>query len=335
MASTQLADVYVPLTFQRRTQTAQIEKNAFIGSGVASRDALLDQQFSGGGNIVELPHYNGLSLVEPNYSTDDPASSATPAKIDSTKQLVRSASRNAHWSAMDLAREMTDSDPVAAITGRVGGFWATDDEKRLINQLKGVKADNVANDSGDMVYSVATDATGAPVDTERISATAIALAAQTLGDRSDSISAIAMHSVQRTRLAILDLLQPFRSQDGTILFETYLGKRIIIDDSLAPVAGTNRLTYTVILFGAGAVSWANGPVQTPSEITREALTGNGGGQTIISSRVNSVFHPNGFSFLSASVAGESATYAELAAAANWDRIVDRKLIPLAFLEVND
>ena len=78
-----------------------------------------------------------------------------------------------------------------------------------------------------------------------------------------------------------------------------------------------------------------GPVQTPSELTREALTGNGGGQTIITSRVNSIYHPNGFQALAAGVAATTATYAELALAAAWDRVVPRKAVAMAFLKCND
>jgi hypothetical protein len=44
--------------------------------------------------------------------------------------------------------------------------------------------------------------------------------------------------------------------------------------------------------------------------------------------------PVGFSFTSSSVAAQSATYAELQAAANWDRVWDAKNIPLRFLKTN-
>lgn len=334
MATVQLADIYQPNTFNRRTQERQTEANAFIASGVAAQDPVLATQLAAGGQTGELPMYNGITIKEPNYSTDNPATLAVPGKIAGSVQKFRSAPRNDHWSTMDLARELADSDPMAAITGRIGSFWATDDEKRIINSLVGVKADNIANDGSDMVYSVATDGAGAITDAERISSTALALASQTLGDRAPNLTAIAMHSALRTRLAINDLIQPFKSQDGVILFETYLGKRIVVDDSLAPVAGTNRLTYTAILFGAGVISWANGPVQTPSELTREALAGNGGGQSIVSSRTNSVFHPNGFSYVG-TPAGQSATYAELATATHWNRVVARKSVDVAFLEVNE
>lgn len=336
MATTQLADVYVPLTFARRSQQAQLEMNAFIGSGIAQADPAIATQFAAGGNIGELPQFNGITIQEPNYSTDDNTSNAVPQKIGSVKQLLRSASRNDHWSAMDLTRELADSDPVAAITGRIGAFWSSDDEKRLINSVEGILADNVANDSGDMLHNIATDDAGAVTDAERISSEAIALGAQTMGDHSRNIAAIAMHSVQHTRLAIRGMIKTVTNdKDASLTYDTYLGKRIVIDDSLTPEVGTNRLTYTVALFGAGAVGYANGKVQTPSEMSRNPLAGDGGGESIISSRVNTIFHPNGFSFLSASVAGNSATYAELKDASNWNRVVARKAVNLAFIKVND
>jgi hypothetical protein len=68
---------------------------------------------------------------------------------------------------------------------------------------------------------------------------------------------------------------------------------------------------------------------------RVQAAGNGSGQDIIYSRISNTFQPYGFSFISGSVAGQSATYAELKLAANWNRIHARKNIPIAFLETND
>lgn len=101
------------------------------------------------------------------------------------------------------------------------------------------------------------------------------------------------------------------------------------------VAGVNRITYTCVLFGSGAVSSANGRVENPSAVDRDEKAGNGGGEETLHSRRSDLIHPLGFSFTSSSVAGQSATLAELEAAANWDRVWDRKNVPLAFLQVND
>lgn len=334
-AVVQISDIYNPLTFGRRAQQAQTQLNRFLSSGVAVSDPAIAAQLGTGGMIGDVTNFAPMTFGEPNYSTDNPATNSTPDKISSELAKFRSAARNKSWSTMDLARELALQDPVAAITGRIGGYWATDDEQRLIASLLGVLADNKANDAGDMLIDVATDAAGAVTDAERIGGERVIDALQTLGDHKNSITTIAMHSAIHTRLQKQNLIQFVRNSDNNIMFETYMGKRLIVDDSLPAVAGTNRITYTCVMFGPGAVATANGRVLTPSEMERKPSAGNGGGQDIIYSRVHNVWHPYGFSFLSASVAGQSPTYAELKAAANWNRIHLRKNIPMVFIEVND
>ena len=336
MATTQLADVYNPAAFARRTTIKQVELNAFLASGVAIADPVITEKLSGGASQIDIPRLQGVTIKEPNYSNDNPADTSTPGKVSTKVQKARSASRNESWSAMDLSRELTDKDPVGAITETVGGFWATDDEKRLIQSCLGILADNVANDSSDMVKNVASDAAGAVTDAERISGNVVIDAAQTLGDHKTKLASIAIHSIQHSRLQKLGLIvNNFDPQTGTLAYQTYLGYRVIVDDSLPVTVGTNRITYTAILFAAGAIGYGTGKVQTPSETERIANAGNGGGQTVIHSRVNTCYHPYGFAFGSASVAGQSPTYGELANAANWDRVVARKQVPIAFIQIND
>lgn len=335
MATTRLSDIYNPLTFARRSQEAQLELNKFINSGILVSDAMLQDQIGAGGNIGELTNYNPLGTPEPNYSNDDPAVNSTPQKVDSVKMRFRLANQNQSWSVMDLSRDLALEDPVGAITSRIGQYWATVNERRLIRSCLGILADNVANDSGDMVVNVATDAAGAVTDAERISADVVLDAKQTMGDHAGSLAAIAMHSVIFTRLQKQNLIVYIPNARGEIVIPTYLNYTVVVDDSLPAVMGTNRVTYTCILFGRGQWGWANGRVETPSERLRKPDAGNGGGEERIYSRRSDLIHPFGFSFTSNSVAGQSATLTELATAANWDRVHDRKHIPLAFLQVND
>lgn len=335
MATVQLADIYNPLTFSSFEQEAQLALNRFIASGVATVDARLQAQIAAGGHIGEITNFDALGTGEPNYSNDNPAATSTPNKVSSKKQTFRLVSQNNSWSTMDLSRELALADPVGAITNRIGAYWATTNEKRIINSLKGVLADNIANDSSDMVNTIGTDAVGAVVDAERISAEAVIDAAQTMGDHSSSLTAIAMHSVIYTRLQKQNLITFIPNARGEITIPTYLNKVVIVDDSLTPTVGTNRLLYDVILFGAGALGVASGRVNVPSELERNPNAGNGGGEEILYSRRSDLLHPFGFSFISGSVAGQSATFAELALAANWNRVHERKNIPIAFLQVND
>lgn len=330
-----LANIYNPLTFGSRTQEAQLEKNAFLASGVMVRDAALQTQISAGGNIGEIAFFQPLGTGEPNYSTDNPATLSTPANVSGTKQVFRMANRNKSWSAMDLARDLALIDPIGAITGRIGNYWATDDQTRLIKSCLGILADNIANDASDMLYKVGTDAAGAVADAERISAIATIQGDQTLGDAQGDLTTIAMHSRIYARLRAQNLISFDKVSSQGQKIATYMDKTVIVDDSLPAIAGTNRILYTCILFGGGVFIMGDGAVTNPSAMERIESAGNGSGQEIIHSRTANVIHPNGFSFKSNSVAGQSATYSELTLAVNWDRMLSRKNIPMAFVQVND
>lgn len=334
MAAVQLANIYNPLTFARRAQEAQTRLNRFAAAGILARDPLLAAQVAGGGNMGELPFFKPLTVDEPNYSSDNPAVFSTPAGLTNAKMRFRGASRNKSWSTMDLARELALEDPVGAITGSIGHYWASDDEKRLIAMCRGIQADNAANDAGDMIIDIATDAVGAPVAAEKVGGEAVIDVLQTLGDHSFKVNTIAMHSVPFATLQKAKLIEYIPVDGVDISIPTYLGKRVVVDDSLPAIAGANRIKYTSILFGGAVFGMADGKVMVPSEIDRIPDSGNGGGQDVIYSRVHNFIHPAGFDFTSAAVAAQSATYAELATATNWDRKVDRKLIPLAFLVTN-
>ena len=200
MANVQIADIYNPLVFSGAEQEAQLELNAFLASGVMVVDPRITSIASIGGNYGELPFFKPLGTEEPNYSDDVTGNTSTPNKITSGIMKYRLASQNQSWSTMDLAVDLALQDPVQAITSRVGKYWATSLERRLIQSTMGILNDNVANDSSDMVVNIATDAVGAPTAAELVSNDAILDAQQTAGDHQAGFSAIAMHSV---------VLQPF------------------------------------------------------------------------------------------------------------------------------
>ena len=334
MATTQIADIYNPLVFSGYEQEQQIELNNFMASGVMVEDPRLTAMASTGGNIGELPFFKPLGTQEPNYSNDNPADTSTPNKITKAIMKYRLASQNQSWSTMDLAADLALQDPVGAITNRIGSYWATTNERRLIQSTMGILADNVANDSSDMVVNIATDDAGAVTDAELISNDAILDAQQTAGDHQAGFGAIAMHSVVYSRLRKQQLINFIRDADNNTMFQTYGNLRVIVDDSLSAVAGTNRVTYTTVLFGNGAVVAGMGRVNTPSELDRKPEGGNGGGESLLCSRRADIIHPLGFEFTSSSVAGQSANLAELATAANWNRVWERKNVPLAYLQTN-
>ena len=337
MATTQIADIYNPLVFARLTSEAQINTNAFIQSGIMTNDPSLAAMAAVGGNVGEMTGYAPMINNEPRYASDVPGTTVTHKNVTSVEMKYRKYYANQSWSFMELAEMINlkqGMDPIAAMNDRLGQYWATFNERRVINSSLGVLADSVANHGSDMLITVATDAAGAVTAAERISADLVLDAKQTLGDHSGQLNAIAMHSVIYTQLQKENLIEFIPDSRGEIMIPTYLGYRVIQDDSMPAVAGTNRITYTTVLFAAGSFGYADVPQKRASSLDFDEQAGNGSGEDVIYSRQGGIIQPMGYSFNLTIAAGGSATYAQLAAAASWGRVWDRKNIPMAFLQTN-
>ena len=333
MSTVQLGDVYVPEPFNRAVDEAAIESNAFLQSGVLAQSPLLDSMASVGGNIGELPfHHNLDKSGEPNYSTDNPATLSTPDKITTGKMIYMLASMNKSWSTMDLSRELALMDPLAAITGKIGQWWSTMRNKRVIASTEGIIQDSIANHSGDMVVDIHDD-TATPTAANIISAEAIIEVDQTMGDKMGDLVVIAMHSRTYSNLRVQNLIDMIPNARGEVNIPTYMGKLVVVDDALTVKSATGVWYYTY-LYAAGAFDFGQGTVATPSELDRIPDAGNGGGQDVIYSRKSDILHPYGYQFDATAPTGQSATLAELAAD-NWTRVVDRKNVKIAALIHNN
>ena len=333
MATVRLSDVIDVIVFQDLPAVNSPEKTAFFESGLAIKNPLLDNLANAPGKIAELPFWNDIDpTIAPNLSDDNPASVATPEKITQGEQISRKAFLNKGLSASDLASELA-MGPKAMdhIRARLDRYWTRQWQRRLIASVNGVLADNVANDSSDMVFDIAVDsATGTSVFT-RANFTS---AAFTLGDAYDSMAAIAVHSVVYKRMVDNDDIDFIPDSAGNLTIPTFLGHRVIVDDGM-PVDpnGANDPKYTSVIFGGGSFGWGDGTPEVPVEVEREAAQGNGGGIELLWTRKTWILHPFGFQAV-ATPAADSFTPAELAAAATWDRVVPRKNVPMAFLITN-
>ncbi|MCP3980740.1 MAG: hypothetical protein GY716_15670 [bacterium] len=332
--TTRLTDVLEPAVWEAYIRLRTTELSAFWQSGVVATDRQLDQRVQGGGTLIEMPHWNALAGDARNIGSDDPASSATAKKITTGKDQAIKHMVNQMWGSADLLASVVGEDPMGVIVDEVAGYWAREMQGILIASVQGAFADNVANDSGDMVYDIATDSAAAVTDAERISAEALLQAMQTAGDASGVLRAFATHSQPCTKLKTLNLIDFVPDSEGNTTFGRYLDKTLIMDDGMPAVAGSNRITYSTYLFGPGAFALGEGQAKVPVEVDRKPEQGDGAGVENLHSRREFILHPRGVGFVSGSMAGESPTDAELALAANWDRVYDRKLVRLAELQTN-
>jgi hypothetical protein len=326
---TQLADVVIPTEFTIYQVENSIVSTALFQAGVLVKNNVIAEQLSAGAEQFTIPFWRDLGEVEADITSDDPTQLAVPQKFSAGRQIVRKSYLHQSWSAMDLASELSGSDPISALQGRVLSYWDRQWERRLIASLRGVLASNVANNASDMVVDISGQ-TGAAAS---FSAAAVINTAATLGDRLEDVKAIAMHSAIYSGALANDLIQ-FIPQSQGLPIKTFRGLGIIIDDNLTPAAGV----YTSILMGVGAVGFgASEPrMGFGTELFRVPAAGNGGGQTVLHSRMNVGMHPLGFAWSdgtgTTAIALDSPSMADLANAAHWSRAAtSRKSIPLAFL----
>jgi len=337
MATVRLSDVVIPEVYAGYTTVNNIESLVLSQSGIIARSPALDEAASIGQKLVHIPFWKDLDqTIEPNYSNDDPDDHAVPNKIQTGEMQARNAYLNQGYSDMDLVNEILNKDPMQAIRNRSGVYWQRQFQRRLIAMALGVYADNLANNSGDMVYQVGTLETGAaPSAAKKFSRANFTAAAFTLGDAVDSIQAIAVHSVVMKTMVDNDDIDFIPDSAGNLTVPTYLGRRVIVDDTMPVRAGTTSgFVYTSILFGAGAYGYGVGAPKVPVALVRDETSGNGGGQETLWERKTWLMHPFGFNWTEGTLTEFSPTVADLKLDAHWNRVVPRKAVPMAFLDTN-
>lgn len=314
------------------------ERTAFFQSGILTNNSDMSTLLSSPSNTFTIPWWVDLDAsIEPNYSNDVYTDIAVPLSVTSASMQARAAYLNEGWNCMNLVKNITNQDPLEFVASRLTSYWQRQAQRRTIATVVGVYNDNMAANGGDMVV----DAGGT------MNAAAIIRARATMGDYSPQIvtpsgtkalSVIAMHSAVHTELSILNLIDFTPLADQTPEFGRFQGMLVVLDDGL-PVIGTGaEAKYLSIIFGPGAIGYAEEQDEDDMEYDRAPERGNGGGTETLWTRRNFVVHPLGYSFNGTTITGTptttrpvSASWSDLALATNWERKFDRKQVPLAFI----
>ena len=302
-----ISDVIVPEVFNPYVIAEVNRLDAFVQSGIIAPDSQLDSLAVGGGVLINMPYFNDLTGDSEELSD---TTSLTVAGITASQDAARLQMRGKAWGANELAGSLSGSDPMGVIGGKVAKFWTGQRSKILFSTLKGIETTLAATNVYDISALVGELAV--------ISGATTIDAKQKLGDNADKLVAFGMHSAVYSKLQKDNLIVYTTTSDGKIAFPTYLGYRIIVDDTCPVAAGV----YTSYLFGAGAIGLGNGVAPTPTETDRDSLLG----EDILINRQHFVLHPRGIKFNNTSVVGKSPTLAELETATNWTRVYEAKSI---------
>lgn len=310
--STKISDVIVPEVFNDYfiNRTAELAK--FYLGGIVSNDAQLNTLAQSGGRLLNMPFWSDLTGDDEILSD---SGALTPGKIQAGQDVAVLHTRGRAWSVNDLAKALSGDDPMAAIGDLVAQYWARRYQAVALASLKGVIADNVASNAGDMV---------AGDGSADFDANLFIDGQATFGDAIGGLSGIAFHPAVYHNLKKTDNISFEKESLGELEVETYRGLRVIVDRNLPVTSGTPD-TYTTYLFGNGAIGMGQGGAPVPSETDRDSLAG----EDILVTRSHFIMHPRGVKFTDTTVAGTSPSNAELELAANWSRVYDRDQVRVA------
>ena len=326
MAAVVLSDLIQNDQFAREVLRASIRKSVLWQSGIIVNDLELTRMIqSDVGAVFKFDYFNDLADNEGRIS-DDSATAATADGITTGTDIAVASFRNRSWGAKNITSNLSATgDPMVAIAGRIGAYWARQMDLTTIAITNGIIADNAANDAGDMI----NDQSGVAVAINMILDTQ-----QTAGDAQDMLGGMICHSAVRNKLKKDGVTDKIYSDDGTFLYEALGGLRLIVTDSVptgTDIPGGSAGDYLSYIVGSGMMGYGEGSPKKPFALDEDESTGNGAGSETLYSRKSFSIHPYGFSFTSSSMASVSPTNTEFAAAANWTRNLDRKRIPFAAL----
>lgn len=304
---TRVKDALIPDVWNKYFDEITAELSEIIKSGIA---VPLQGIITGEGKTVNMPFWGDLTGASEVWTSGH---ETEPDKIAAKKDVAAILTRIKSFGTEDLVKVFSGSDPMLSIVRKFAAFWSRDDQRTLISILKGIfdgaLADNLLDKSA-----------------QPISNSLVVQALNVLGDASQKITGIIMHSSVQSDLAIKKLLDPKPTEPGTNTapeFDRYLGRRVIVDDG-APVEDD---VYTTYFFGTGAVATASGTPDNAIEIAREAKKS----QDVLIHRRQFIIHPRGLAWVGKSEK-DTPSNEELAEPDNWERVFELKNIPIIALK---
>jgi hypothetical protein len=315
MTETRLADMIVPTKFNKYVQTLSTQKSELFTSGIITDlSSVIDAEIEG--KTVNMPFFNDLDASDAEQILDD-STDLTVSKMTTGQDVAVKLLRGKAFGSTDLAADLSGADPIDAIANRFADWWNKRMQTALLSTLQG------AMGSAAMAANV-NDISALTGGAQYFDADSFIDSAFLLGDEQGGLTGVAVHSLTLKAMVKADLIDFVPDSQGKLTVPTYLGKSVLVDDSM-PVSGAGATrVFTTYIFGPGAIGYGEKSPKTPVEVERQALKGMG--QEYIVNRRQWVMHPRGVKWLGTTQAGVTPSNTELATTTNWQRVYDAKIV---------
>jgi len=335
MASTQISDIaFDPDVYASYMQENDPALNAFLASGALVSDATLNARAAGEAEITTIPFWKDLDNSDENISSDNPATMATPDKIETGKMVARTVHINNLWETMNLAAEISAQEPMLQIQSRTNTYWVNRMSDRLQGTQTGLFLENEAG-TGDMIIDVSTEDGDNAVAGNKWSFETFVDGYSTMGENANKLALLAVHPEVMKTMRKENNIEFIQDSVTGLSIPMYNGLRVIEDKKQPVIAGTTTgFRYVSTIYGAGAFALGEALAKRPVAVEFDEKAGNGAGLETLAERKQWIIHPGGYAWQEATVAGQSPTVAECALPANWARQFERENVALAFIVTN-
>lgn len=314
---TKLLDAITPEQYTKYTNTMSEKHSAFIQSGILAPAPNLNQMIIAGGKLVTMPEWKQTDLSDQVLEEDE---ALETGKTTSAAQIAPVLYRGTGASYTDLVAIIAGSNPVTQILNDFADYTLRSDQEIMQAIIKALFAKN-----GALADTHVSDQSAAKVNV--ICPEMVIDAKSILGTSRAKLTVIAMHSkvkaeLEKQNVQTKHFIPASESKAG---FDTYLGMRVVEDDSLLPVNGV----YESYLYATGAFGRSTA---TPADmVTYEPDRDKAKGNNMLYVRRARVIHPFGLKFNSTQVSKVTPTNADLALAKNWEKVREDKKIGLICL----
>ena len=306
MAKTKISDLaIVPETFQAYVEKMIMEKSGLFRSGMVVNTPTL---IPANGKVTNAPAYLGFTGDDEVLADD---SSLTVNSVGSTNAVSVINFRGKAFGSNDLVKQLSGADPLGMLAEKYADYWVRQLNRCTYNTLNGAADGMETAFSGSIINDISAEAgvlsnitAGASLDT-----------VQQMGEYQEDLGIVIMNSAVANYLRKNDLENSRTADSDSSMLMTYLGRQVVIDDTIATVSEGSPAydTYRTFFVAPGAMSYAEGIDPMLSvEVDRDILAGD----DIVTSRKRFIVHPNGASW-TGTPAGVSPTNAELGTGSNW------------------
>lgn len=317
---TKLLDAITPEQYTKYTNTKAEEHSAFIQSGILVPTPNLDQMIVAGGKLVTMPEWSKTSLTDQVLEED---TALETGKVGSKSQIAPVLYRGTGAAYTDLVAIIAGSNPVTQILNDFADYTLESDQQIMQNIIKALFAKGTGVNKGVLLDSHVSDQSTAGASV--ISPEMVIDARSILGTSRSKLTIIALHSKVKAELEKQNVQTKhyIPASDSKSGFDTYLGMRVVEDDSLVP-DGTG--VYETYLYAAG--SFGKNTATPADMVTYEPDRDKAKGNNMLYVRRARVIHPFGLKFKFETVSGVTPTNTDLALAKNWEKVHEDKKIGL-------